>query len=133
MIPMARSVRFGRCGHPVALRGVSRLCALPVAERERERGWEAIRLLSIKAASPEILVKELSGGNAQKVTIAKWLRLCDADPQRAATFWTSIASAPDRRWTRARTTDSTRHWFEVDHTLYLRALQRVLDELESAR
>jgi ribose transport system ATP-binding protein len=56
-----------------ALDGVSVLNALPVAERERERGWEAIRLLSIKASSPDILVSELSGGNAQKVTIAKWL------------------------------------------------------------
>ena len=56
-----------------ALNGVSRFNSLPVAERERERGWEAIRLLSIRADSPEILVKELSGGNAQKVTIAKWL------------------------------------------------------------
>ena len=56
-----------------ALSGVSVLNALPVAERERERGWEAIRLLSIKASSPDILVNELSGGNAQKVTIAKWL------------------------------------------------------------
>jgi ribose transport system ATP-binding protein len=56
-----------------ALEGVSVMNALPVVERERERGWEAIRLLSIKASSPEILVKELSGGNAQKVTIAKWL------------------------------------------------------------
>lgn len=56
-----------------ALGGVSVLNALPIAERERDRGWEAIRLLSIKASSPEILVKELSGGNAQKVTIAKWL------------------------------------------------------------
>jgi ribose transport system ATP-binding protein len=56
-----------------ALHGVSVLNSLPIAERERERAWEAIRLLSIKADSPEILVKELSGGNAQKVTIAKWL------------------------------------------------------------
>ncbi|RUW78882.1 MULTISPECIES: sugar ABC transporter ATP-binding protein [unclassified Mesorhizobium] len=56
-----------------ALQGVSVFNSLPVAQRERERGWEAIRLLSIKADSPEILVKELSGGNAQKVTIAKWL------------------------------------------------------------
>ncbi len=56
-----------------ALGSVSVMNALPVGERERERGWEAIRMLSIKASSPEILVKELSGGNAQKVTIAKWL------------------------------------------------------------
>ncbi|TIQ18298.1 MAG: sugar ABC transporter ATP-binding protein [Mesorhizobium sp.] len=56
-----------------ALGGVSMLNAIPVGERERERGWEAIRMLGIKASSPEILVKELSGGNAQKVTIAKWL------------------------------------------------------------
>ena len=56
-----------------ALGGVSRFNALPDAERERERGWKAIHLLSIKADSPDILVKELSGGNAQKVTIAKWL------------------------------------------------------------
>jgi cation diffusion facilitator CzcD-associated flavoprotein CzcO len=69
----------------------------------------------------------------QAVVIAKWLRLRDADPQRAATFWTSIASKPDQRWTQAHTKDSTRHWFELDHTLYLKALQRVLDELESAR
>ena len=47
--------------------------ALPVDELERARGWEAIRRLNIKASSPDILVNELSGGNAQKVTIAKWL------------------------------------------------------------
>jgi ribose transport system ATP-binding protein len=56
-----------------ALHGVSALGALPVASRERERGWAAIRRLGIKANSPEILVSELSGGNAQKVTIARWL------------------------------------------------------------
>jgi ribose transport system ATP-binding protein len=56
-----------------ALHGVSAFNSLPVARRERDRAWEAIRLLSIKADTPEILVRELSGGNAQKVTIAKWL------------------------------------------------------------
>lgn len=56
-----------------ALNSVSILNAIPVAERERERGWQAIHKLSIKASSPDILVSELSGGNAQKVTIAKWL------------------------------------------------------------
>lgn len=56
-----------------ALKTVSRFGSLPDEARERDRGWEAIRELSIKASSPDILVSELSGGNAQKVTIAKWL------------------------------------------------------------
>jgi ribose transport system ATP-binding protein len=56
-----------------ALSGVSRFGFLPDRARERERGWEAVRRLSIKAPSPDALVTELSGGNAQKVTIAKWL------------------------------------------------------------
>jgi ribose transport system ATP-binding protein len=56
-----------------ALRGVSLASMIPLASQERARGWEAIRRLGIKASSPDILVTELSGGNAQKVTIAKWL------------------------------------------------------------
>lgn len=56
-----------------ALQGVSALGMLPRPERERARGWDAIRMLGIKASSPDILVSELSGGNAQKVTIAKWM------------------------------------------------------------
>jgi len=40
--------------------------------REIERATEAIDRLKIKAQSPDVLVTELSGGNAQKVTIAKW-------------------------------------------------------------
>lgn len=56
-----------------ALRGVSRGTFMPDANRERMRGWNAVQRLSIKAASPDALVTELSGGNAQKVTIAKWL------------------------------------------------------------
>lgn len=46
---------------------------LPLRNVELARGWEAIRRLRIKANTPEMLVTELSGGNAQKVTIAKWL------------------------------------------------------------
>jgi ribose transport system ATP-binding protein len=46
---------------------------LPMRDRELQRGWDAIDRLKIKASSPEALVTELSGGNAQKVTIAKWL------------------------------------------------------------
>lgn len=55
------------------LSGVSVLGGIPLADKEMERGWEAIKMLSIKANSPDILVRDLSGGNAQKVTIAKWL------------------------------------------------------------
>ena len=40
---------------------------------ELERAQEGIRKLSIKADSPHVMVTELSGGNAQKVTVAKWL------------------------------------------------------------
>jgi ribose transport system ATP-binding protein len=40
---------------------------------ELARGQAAIDKLRIKAPSPETLVSELSGGNAQKVTVAKWL------------------------------------------------------------
>lgn len=56
-----------------ALHGVSAFRFMPVPERERQRGADAIRRLAIKAMSPDIAVGDLSGGNAQKVTIAKWL------------------------------------------------------------
>lgn len=56
-----------------ALSGVSRFNALLQPELEQARAQDAIRKLSIKAHSPDVLVNQLSGGNAQKVTIAKWL------------------------------------------------------------
>jgi ribose transport system ATP-binding protein len=56
-----------------ALSGVSFGGIIPLQRKERDRGLDAIRRLSIKAQSPDELVTELSGGNAQKVTIAKWL------------------------------------------------------------
>jgi ribose transport system ATP-binding protein len=56
-----------------ALEGVSLHHWLPVRERELTRAADGIKRLQIKAQSPEELVTELSGGNAQKVTIAKWL------------------------------------------------------------
>lgn len=56
-----------------ALEGVSSRGLFPRRESERVRGAEAIRRLKIKAPSPDSVVTELSGGNAQKVTIAKWL------------------------------------------------------------
>jgi len=56
-----------------ALDSVSWAHALPHHDREWERAAEAIQRLKIKAHSPDVLVTELSGANAQKVTIAKWL------------------------------------------------------------
>jgi ribose transport system ATP-binding protein len=56
-----------------ALENISAGGFVPDVEKERERGADAIKRLSIKAQSPDELVTELSGGNAQKVTIAKWL------------------------------------------------------------
>jgi ribose transport system ATP-binding protein len=56
-----------------ALEGFSWRRWLPQQDRERQCGFDAIRRLQIKADSPDVLVTELSGGNAQKVTIAKWL------------------------------------------------------------
>jgi ribose transport system ATP-binding protein len=41
--------------------------------RERETGNRYIRQLDIKVASPDMEVEKLSGGNQQKVIIARWL------------------------------------------------------------
>ena len=56
-----------------ALESVSWMGFVPQRFKELARGREAIKRLAIKAGSPEVLVSELSGGNAQKTTIAKWL------------------------------------------------------------
>ena len=55
------------------LEGVSWRGLLPVRAREAARAQEGIAALGIKAQSADELVTELSGGNAQKVTIAKWM------------------------------------------------------------
>lgn len=65
----------------------------------------------------------------QTVAFARWLRLREAAPERARAFWARASARPDRRWTEARVKDSTRHWFEVSHVVYLRALERMLGEL----
>jgi hypothetical protein len=69
----------------------------------------------------------------QTVAIARWLRLREADPQRAADLWKKVAASPNRRWTGAKVKASTRHWFEINHVLYLRGLQHLLSELEPNR
>ncbi|GAA4697975.1 flavin-containing monooxygenase [Phytohabitans rumicis] len=70
----------------------------------------------------------------QTVAIARWLRLHEAAPQRAGQFWTArVAKEPDRRWVGAKVKDTQRHWFEVAHVDYLRALQKLIDGLAGAK
>jgi hypothetical protein len=68
----------------------------------------------------------------QTVTIARWLRLWETAPERASAIWARRQGEPERPFTKAKVTNSDRHWFEIDHVVYLRALQRSLDELEVA-
>ena len=69
----------------------------------------------------------------QTVVMARWLRLRETAPDRADAFAGGLRTAPDRRYTAAKVKDSTRHWFELNHVLYLRALQRALDDLEAVK
>jgi Flavin-binding monooxygenase-like len=69
----------------------------------------------------------------QTVLVARYLRLLDTAPDRAAAFAEALRTGPDRRYTAAKVKDSTRHWFEVNHVVYLKALQRALDEVEGPR
>lgn len=55
------------------LEQVSRWGLSPEAARERAAGEAAIAALSIKADGPDAAVTALSGGNAQKVVIGRWL------------------------------------------------------------
>ncbi|HEY0699176.1 MAG TPA: NAD(P)-binding domain-containing protein [Micromonospora sp.] len=66
----------------------------------------------------------------QTVAIARWLRLRHTAPDRARMFAAKIDAGTGRRLHQARVKDSSRHWFEIGHTDYLRALQRTLDDLE---
>jgi ribose transport system ATP-binding protein len=56
------------------LRSFSRFGFLPRPDRERAHTEKMIDDLSIKTASTESAVRELSGGNAQKVSLGRWLR-----------------------------------------------------------
>ena len=66
----------------------------------------------------------------QAVAVARWLRLRETLPERAAAFAARIDAGAGNRWHPAKVKESSRHWFEVSHIDYLRAVQRTLDELE---
>ncbi len=65
----------------------------------------------------------------QTVAIAEWLRTCRTAPEKARAFWSTVAPNADRRWSAAKTIDTSRHWFEVGHHRYLKALERTINEL----
>ena len=66
----------------------------------------------------------------QSVAVARWLRLRLADPARAAAVQVKESRRPVHRWSRRNVVDSSRHWFEVSHTDYLRTVDDLLRELE---
>ncbi len=68
----------------------------------------------------------------QSVLIATWLTQREQAPERASSYWRAHHHEFSKRYTRARVKDSTRHWFEVSHIDYLRAVQKALNELEPA-
>ena len=68
----------------------------------------------------------------QSVAVARWLRLRVADPVRAAAVQQKESARPLRSWSRQRVVPTSRHWFEVGNTDYLRALADLLQRLEPA-
>jgi hypothetical protein len=68
----------------------------------------------------------------QSVVVAAWLSLRETAPERAAAFWARHNRDLTTRYTRAAMKQSTRHWFEISHVVYLRALEKTLHELEAA-
>jgi cation diffusion facilitator CzcD-associated flavoprotein CzcO len=68
----------------------------------------------------------------QSMAVARWLRLRIADPDRAAAVQARESKRPVRRWSRREVVDTSRHWFEVSHTDYLRTLEDLLHEMEPA-
>ena len=63
------------CGDNITLSSLDRLSRYGIIRLEQERGLVAnfFSKLGIKAASPQIPAQMLSGGNQQKLVLAKWL------------------------------------------------------------
>jgi hypothetical protein len=68
----------------------------------------------------------------QSVAVARWLRLRVDDPARAAVVQQKESGRPARDWARRGVVPTRRHWFEVDHIAYLRALDGLLKQMEPA-
>ena len=68
----------------------------------------------------------------QSVAVARWLRLRLADPVRAAVVQQKESSRPTRSWSRRQVVPTRRHWFEVDHVDYLRAVDGLLRAMKES-
>jgi len=68
----------------------------------------------------------------QAVMIATWLRLRDSAPDKADRYWRRHRGETGQRFNKAKVKQSTRHWFEVSHVEYLRAVDKTLREMEAA-
>jgi cation diffusion facilitator CzcD-associated flavoprotein CzcO len=69
----------------------------------------------------------------QSVLMAAWLRTLAAAPETAREFWGRQGGNDAATYQVARAKESSRHWFEVNHLVYLRALERALNELEAVK
>lgn len=63
------------CGENITLSSLKRLSSAGVLRKKRERSMVShfFQKLQVKAASPEATAQSLSGGNQQKLVLAKWL------------------------------------------------------------
>ncbi|MER7165990.1 NAD(P)-binding domain-containing protein [Micromonospora sp. NPDC000207] len=66
----------------------------------------------------------------QTVLFARLLKLRSERPDRAEAFAARVQAGAGQRYA-GRVVPTSRHWFEVAHVDYLRALQRALHELEA--
>jgi cation diffusion facilitator CzcD-associated flavoprotein CzcO len=67
----------------------------------------------------------------QAVLVATWLKMREHAPEKANSYWRAHHHQVGQRYTRARLKESTRHWFEVSHIDYLRAVEKALGDLET--
>jgi thioredoxin reductase len=64
----------------------------------------------------------------QTVAYAKLMRLREAAPVKASALHRRLESEVDKAWTEANVKNSSRHWFEVSHVTYLKAIDHLLQE-----
>jgi hypothetical protein len=64
----------------------------------------------------------------QIVAFAKLLRLRETAPAKAAALQRKLESEADRVWSDAKLKDSSRHWFEISHLTYLKAIEKLIQE-----